>query len=157
MSSSKRSVFPCGVDLAGPLRVKMSFGRGNKFCKGYIVVFICFCTKAIHLEAVKSYDTDHFMAAFKRFISRRGICRVVYSDCDTNFVGASKEIKSIFSRDSLHPSKFTDYLTEQGIEWKFNPPAAPHFGGLWEAAVKSTKFHLSLAIMLCHMKNLSLF
>ena len=31
-----------GVDLAGPLEIKMSFGRGHKSCKRYIVVFICF-------------------------------------------------------------------------------------------------------------------
>ncbi|XP_033222745.1 uncharacterized protein LOC117176601 [Belonocnema kinseyi] len=30
--------------------------------------------------------------------------------------------------------------------WRFNPPAALHFGGLWEAAVKSTKFHLHRVI-----------
>ena len=64
----------------------------------------------------------------------------------TLFVGASKEIKSIFSQDSSNPNKFTNYLTKQGIEWKFNPPAAPHFGGLWEAAVKSTKFHLKRVV-----------
>ena len=101
-----------GVDLSDPLKIKMSFGRGHKSCKGYIAVFICFCTKAIHLEAVTGYGTDHFMAAFKRFMSRRGICRAVYSDCGTNFVGASKEIKLIFSKNSLHPNKFTDYLAE---------------------------------------------
>lgn len=30
-----------------------------------------------------------------------------------------------------------------GIRWNFNPPRAPHRGGLWEAAVKSMKYHLN--------------
>ncbi|GFS59395.1 uncharacterized protein TNCV_3725431 [Trichonephila clavipes] len=28
------------------------------------------------------------------------------------------------------------------IEWYTRPPLSPHFGGLWEAGVKSVKFHL---------------
>ncbi|XP_053596461.1 uncharacterized protein LOC103580575 [Microplitis demolitor] len=36
----------------------------------------------------------------------------------------------------------TLYSDCDGTDWKFNPPSTSHFGGKWEAAVKSIKFHL---------------
>ena len=47
------------------------------------------------------------------------------------------------SQVSKKPSNF---CSSQGIALDFIPERAPHFGELWEAAVKSMKKHLSLVV-----------
>jgi hypothetical protein len=39
-------------------------------------------------------------------------------------------------------ARVQDFLANEGCDWNFIPPHGPHFGGLWEAAVKSIKYHL---------------
>ncbi|XP_055523129.1 uncharacterized protein LOC129717290 [Wyeomyia smithii] len=41
-----------------------------------------------------------------------------------------------------HHERILNECSEDGIYWHFNPPSAPHFSGLWEAAVRSAKIHL---------------
>lgn len=48
----------------------------------------------------------------------------------------------MFSSASEEVANLAHLLSADGIVWRFNPPSAPHFGGKWEAAVKSVKFHL---------------
>lgn len=139
--NSSRPFIHCGVDFAGPFNLKNPVGRVPKTYKGYMSIFICMATKAIHLEAVSSLSTSGFLEAFRRFVSRRGLCSHVYSDCGTNFVGAEKEISSMFKLKQTNED-IAEQLSTQGITWHFNPPSAPHQGGLWEAGVKSTKHHL---------------
>jgi hypothetical protein len=107
-----------------------------------VALFICLSTKAVHLEAVSSYDAISFIAAFKRFTSRRGHCATLHSDQGSNFVGADRELRKLFDKSSGHCKEIAQKLAKEGTSWHFNPPAAPHFGGIWEAAVKSTKYHL---------------
>ncbi|XP_018407517.1 PREDICTED: uncharacterized protein LOC108783445 [Cyphomyrmex costatus] len=132
-----------GVDYAGPLQVRESRRRGRiHISKGYIAVFTCFATKAVHLELVGDLTTAMFLVALRRFTSRRGICSTIYSDNATNFTGAAQELKDIYTFLKMHNSKLQTALAAQRIEWRFLPPRSPHFEGLWEAAVKSIKKHL---------------
>lgn len=39
-----------GLDFAGPFDVKTYLGRACRVTKGYVCIFVCFSTKAIHLE-----------------------------------------------------------------------------------------------------------
>ncbi|XP_025270818.1 uncharacterized protein LOC105254545 [Camponotus floridanus] len=102
-------------------------------------------SKAVHLEVASDYTAEAFLAAFRRFVSRRGLCHEVFSDCGTNFIGASRELRAMFSASTSDGRRIA-YAASDGIKWRFNPPSAPHFGGLWEAAVKSTKHHLRRVI-----------
>lgn len=133
--------FTCtGVDFCGPINVRSGIRRVTSV-KAYISVFVCFSTRAIHLELVHGLTTAAFLAALKRFIARRGCCSQMFSDNGTNFVGADKELKSYLKKLQCQ-KEIHDDLTSLGIHWQFIPPSAPHFGGLWESAVKSTKTHL---------------
>ncbi|XP_073986110.1 uncharacterized protein [Rhodnius prolixus] len=130
-----------GVDFGGPFRIRESMRRKADTGKAYLCLFICMSTKAVHLEVVSACSTEAFLAAFERFIARRGKPMHVYSDCGTNFIGAANRIKELtrLLRSSEAQGKILRTTVPQEIQWSFNPPSAPHFGGLWEAGIKSAK------------------
>jgi len=98
--------------------------------KARIAVFVCFITRTVHLEAMEDLSTQAFLASLRRFTARRGLCSSIFSDNGTNFVGARRELYS-------HIKAAQPQLAQKNIEWRFNPPLAPYFGGLWESVVKS--------------------
>jgi hypothetical protein len=99
---------------------------------------------AVHIEAVSDLSTDSFLAALRRFWARRGYCKTLWSDNGKNFVGANRKLKKL--RDLFqfkeHQARVTRCASEVGVNWKFIPIYSPHYGGLWESAVKSIKHHL---------------
>ncbi|XP_043498391.1 uncharacterized protein LOC122521611 [Polistes fuscatus] len=121
-----------GVDFCGPLFIKEKQHRNRGRIKIYVAVFVCFSTKAVHLELMSDLTTEAFLAALHRFMARRGKYSDIYSDNAKNFVGSANELEARVSRS----------LANEGIKWHFIPPRSPHFGGLWKAAVKSFKHHL---------------
>jgi hypothetical protein len=136
-----------GVDFAGPINVRMSKGRGAKSTKAYISLFVCMVTRAFHVELVSSLTTQAFLAALRRFVARRGRCAEMWSDHGTNFVGAKRELMTMWRQgQSRVPDEFIAQLEDMRIKWKYIPPAAPNFGGLWEAGVKSIKYHMKRVI-----------
>ncbi|XP_043288839.1 uncharacterized protein [Venturia canescens] len=131
-----------GVDYAGPVSLRSWRGRGHKTYKGWLCIFVCFTTSAMHLEVVTDATTDTFIAAFRRFTGRRGHVHTLYSDCGKNFQGADAELRRLFNGGTRESQQLAQLLTNDGTKWVFNPPGAPHMGGKWEAAVKLVKFHL---------------
>lgn len=140
-----------GIDYAGPILIKNKLGRGSKLSKAYIALFICLTTRAIHLEVVTNLTTEAFMAAFKRFIARRGRPNHVYSDNGTNFVGARRELNELSNFLAKNQGTICEAGTSENVTFHFIPPRSPHFGGLWEAGVKCTKTHMKRIMGNAHL------
>jgi len=129
-----------GIDYAGPIVLRLGSTRSKQTTKGYIAISVSFVTKAVQIEVVKSLRTEAFLAALRRFIARRGRPRVIYSD---NIQGAANQLQVYnMLQCPTQMTRVQDFLTTEGCDWKFIPQHGPHFGGLWEAAVKSMKHHL---------------
>ena len=54
-----------GVDYAGPILTKAGPIRKPSTLKSYVAVFVCFTTKAVHLELVSDLTTASFTATFR--------------------------------------------------------------------------------------------
>jgi len=101
-------------------------------------------SRAIHLELVDGYHSPAFLAAYSRFCARRGLPEAIYyyyPDNGTTFVGADRELTAAF-RASIRDPNFLNRTATDKVSWHFIPPSALHFGGLWEAGVRSVKHHL---------------
>ena len=115
-----------------PFTVKIGRRKEKRWC----CWFTCLTVRAVHLEIVPKLDTDSCLNAIVRFIARRGK-PIMISDNGTIFVEADREFKEYVA--AWNKESIEEYLVQQGIRWKLNPPAAPHVGGVWEKLVRSCK------------------
>ncbi|KRZ48203.1 hypothetical protein T02_681 [Trichinella nativa] len=109
----------CGMDFFGPFVIS----RKQK--------------RAIHLEDCVSTDVESFLLALERFIQRRGKPQSIRSDQGTSFVKAvNEQDKSV---EALAEELEYQVQDKWRIDFKFNPPGAPHWGGSWERMVQEIK------------------
>lgn len=137
---AQRPFLVTGLDFCGPFLTSYRI-RGKQPYKTYLAVFICFSSRAVHFELVSDLSTNAFVLSLKRFAGRRGMPCKIYCDNATNFVGARTALLHFQQRffSSATKEEVHAYSNKMGFEFCFIPPRAPHFGGLWEAAVKSAK------------------
>ena len=119
-----------GVDYFGPMIIK----ERRSEVKVYGCLFVCMATTIYDYDY---YDLRSTIMALKRFIARRGRAQRIYSGNGTNFVGANNELLKCLKQ--LNEKKIQSFCAPKEIEWNFQPPSAPHFGGAWKRLVQCTK------------------
>ena len=84
-----------GVDFFGTFYIENAKGQIEKH---YGLIFICLVTRCVHLEACPDLNTDCFLNAYRRFVSRRCQPTAMLSDNGKTFIGASEELKRCVKR-----------------------------------------------------------
>ena len=110
-----------GIDFAGPLYIKV----GSNKRKGYIALFTCATTRAVHLELC-TMSTDKFLLALQRFLGRQRLPHTVYTDNAQTFHATNKHLTQLWS--SLFAARTHQYLAHH-ICWRFIAPKAAWWGG----------------------------
>ncbi len=130
-----------GIDFAGPFHVKTGYTRKPIMLKTYACVFICLSTREVHIELCTDLSTTEFLASLRRFIAPRGVPAHIHSDNGTNFVGAKTKIREIQQMMVSKQTRNTisHFCTQIELQWHHISVRAPHFSGIWEAAIKSMK------------------
>ena len=133
-----------GMDVFGPFHIEKSRTQTEL---NYVCMFTCLVTRAVHLEVCKDLSTDCLLMAIQRFVSRRGYPDVIVSDNGKNFVGANQAMKINFQKNYKPDNNYIRLqLAQQNDQWTFNPPLAPHFGGVWERLIQSAKRSLHVVL-----------
>ena len=125
-----------GLDVFGPFYIKVR----RSLVKRYGVLFTCLASRAVHIEAIHSMETDSFILSLRRLVARRGNVRMIRSDNGTNFVGADKQLYKEFM--SMNHIKIADFLSKHNgdwVVWKRNPPHSSNFGGVWERHIRTAR------------------
>ena len=136
--SGERAFFATGCDFFGPIYVT----EFRRKIKRWGCIFVCFSTRAVHIEVCYRMTCDSFLEAFFRFFNTRGhAVRFVWCDNGSNLKAGANELTKSFA--NVKWKKVVDRWSAKGIVWHHIPPYAPSKGGNWERMVGLAKGVLS--------------
>ena len=126
------------VDCAGPFKVK----RGRSYENHYLLLLTCCHIRAVRLEQLSDLSTDSFLLALTRAGSHGVDPHTILSDNGGNFDGANRLLRALWAsmpQQELERRRPT-------IRWRFNPPYASHYGGVFERLIGAAKAALYHAL-----------
>ena len=94
----------------------IQFPRWRHTSNSYVAVFVCIDTRAVHLELVSDYLSKAFIAAYRRFTSHQGLCKIMYSDHGTAIQGAVTDLRKLFKDHSNFIKEVSTMLETDGVE-----------------------------------------
>lgn len=130
-----------GTDFAGPIYI---ITKSKNKQKVYIMVFTCAAIRAIHLEIVPDLSTESCINALRRFISKRGVPNIIYSDNAKTFKRTAMELQEL--QKIIKTEGFQEFISTRRIEWRFIVERAAWWGGFWERMIKTIKDALKLTL-----------
>ena len=137
------------LDLLGPFLTR---GEVQKRTSGkcYFILFTDLGSRALHLECVFGYSTDHFLIGFSRFVHIRGWPTTIYSDPGSQLIGADRELTDAWKQ--MDKGRLIQKSASAGTKWIFGAADSPWHQGAAESLVKTVKKCLQFAV---HSQRLS--
>ena len=123
-----------GCDYIGPLYAKNVFvsdvSEEEDMFKCYVILYTCASTRGVILDLVPDVSAEQCVNSLRRFLSRRGVPRIIFSDNGTAF--AAKMVQC--------------FAANRNIEWYWNVPKASWRAGFFERLVQTVKRSLSKTV-----------
>ena len=124
-----------GIDYFGSFMVK----QGRSQVKRYGCIFMCLTVRAVHIEIAHSLETDSFINALRRFITRRGKPVLVRTDNGSIFASVVRKNCAPAFRSGTDSVYMNTCCNKKFVGFSPPAPAASHHGGIWERCIRTTR------------------
>lgn len=98
----------------------------------------------MHLEHLADLSTEEFLAAFTRFVSRRGVPAYILADNFSTYKCAAKHLGELWPEEAV--PRLAGFLSEHKIVWTYSTEKAAWENGAVESLIKCIKTSMKAAI-----------